>query len=59
MKTFHIIPENSHSYDVQAEDNATVDTVWLSEKAWFMTGREVIIVDRTSGDIKLFVKGEN
>lgn len=45
------------SYDVTGDLTTTLDTVWDSQKHWFMPGTKVVISD-DSGNSKMFVKKE-
>lgn len=49
------VTHNYRSYAVMGNENTTIDTVWASQKCWFMTGSEVTIED-DKGNRKTFRK---
>jgi hypothetical protein len=56
MKKFTVkINEQNGGYIVEAHDNASFDIVWLSEKCWFSTGREVTITNE-NGESRIYIK---
>lgn len=47
--------DSLRSYTVLGDDETTMETVWLSQKCWFMPGTRVEITD-DKGNSKIFVK---
>lgn len=45
MERYFTVTHNYRSYTVQGNEATTLDTVWASQKSWFMPGSIVIIVD--------------
>ena len=46
---------NNRSYEVTAAFGANLDTVWASQRSFFMTGTKVVVADE-NGNSKEFVK---
>lgn len=45
----------SSSYTVYGHEWNTLESIWLSEKSWFMTGSSITITDE-NGNSQVFVR---
>ncbi|MCD8159274.1 MAG: hypothetical protein LUD77_10410 [Clostridiales bacterium] len=52
---YFTVTHNNRSYVVIGNENTSLDTVWNSQKCWFMKGSEVTIED-DKGNRKVFRK---
>lgn len=52
-KTF-MVSYHGGSYPVIGNEGTSLETVWLSQKCWFMKGSEVTITD-ADGNSRVFV----
>lgn len=55
MTRYFSVTHNYRSYAVTGNENTTLETVWASQKCWFMPGAEVTIED-DQGNRKVFKK---
>jgi len=53
MERYFTVESYGSSYAVQGNENTTLDTVWASQKCWFMHGARVKITD-DEGNSKMY-----
>ena len=56
VERYFTVSCNYRNYTVLGNERDTLDTVWASQKCWFMVGSAVTITD-DAGNKKRFVKG--
>lgn len=55
MTRYFTVTHNYRSYAVMGEEHTTIDTVWASQKCWFMPG-SIVTVEDDKGNRKTFRK---